>query len=667
MLKAQSPTVKRSNNKITLDGVPYYIHIVRQGETLYALSQAYRVPEDTIKYDNRLILSNGLQPNQYIKLRVIEKQENESVRFINYTVKKSETVYALAKRYHTTIDEIYKYNPGSELGISLNQVLKIPMMLEKTEPQESTSLSLQDTSTAFKIHIVEKKQTVFGIAALYKISQETLRDANPEIKEREIQPGDALRIPVAEENNLADDYYYHKVAPQETVWGISHLYQMKEKQLKKLNPEIDKLGLQIDMLIKIPKNNNTTAIFASQVVDTLQSKKEETKENIVRIDTTLPKLEMKTAFDTVNSYKVGFFLPLYLNMLDTSATADENAKIYPRSKLFVEFYEGALMALEQLKNQGVSFDIHVFDTQNDSLKTANILKNPALKEFDLFIGPVFGGNLDLVGDFAWENQINIVSPLSIKSSFIDHNPYAFQVSPPFEVQMKHASSFLNNLESKNYIVIHDGKSSNQEYITTFKQNMYAQMNADNFEQFRYSEVYYYDARDSVLQDVFTPGIENIVIVPSQNRGFVSDIMGKLNGYSYKYDLITFGQPRWLSFDNIELDNFYNTHTHLFSNSYIDYQKDSVLSFVQKFRYYYKNEPSKYAFQGYDITYYFCSALNIYGPEFRKYIHLHQPELLQTRYNFVPYTDQGGYQNSAIYILEYADDYSIRKVATYPRE
>jgi hypothetical protein len=298
---------------------------------------------------------------------------------------------------------------------------------------------------------------------------------------------------------------------------------------------------------------------------------------------------------------------------------------------------------------------------------AKFMKKHNFSDFNLFTGPVFSEILTVVGDYAWEHQINIVSPLSIKSGFIDHNPYAFQVAPPFNVQMQHASDFLNEFDTKNYIVIHDGNNLDQEYISTFKKQLFAQMTEQNYNQIKYNEVFYYDAQDSVLKSVFTTGIENIVIIPSGNQAFVTDVLGKLNGYSFDYNITIFGQPRWVRFDNIELDNFHNTHTHIFSNSYIDYGDANVIRFTKQYRQQFAGEPDKYAFQGYDITKYFCLALNTYGPEFRKCIHNFQTDLLQTRLNFVQSSEQGGFQNTAIYILAYTKDYRLIKAASYPTQ
>lgn len=676
-------TIKRSNNKVSLNGKPYYIHIVRKGETLFAISQAYKVPVDTIKHDN-LNVHDAIQPNQYIKIRIEDNVQKTKQQYIYHTVVKGDTPFNLSKRYNTTIDIIYQLNPTAELGIKIGQVLKIPSGIVETEPVMVGTDSINGTTPTdsaeqkYLLHIVRKKETLFGIAAQYKVSKEEIEAVNPTLENNQIQPGEALKIPINAIANIDDkDYYLHEVKKQETIWGITQMYNIKEKALKKINPEIKTLGLQVGMFIRIPKNKTSDAIFKAEPIEDVIASNDTIVQEIIpvhTIDSSFFKNCPTPPFDKETTYKVAFFLPFYLNMIDTATVdidgkaIDMNAKekeIYPRSKIFIDFYEGALLAINDLKQQGVSFDIHVFDTQNDSLKIARTLKENDLSDFDLFIGPVFGENLNIVGDFAWEHQINIVSPLSVRNSFIDHNPYAFQVSPPFELQMKHASEFLNEFDTKNYIVIHDGKSVEQNYIQAFKTQLYAQMNDSNFDQIKYNEVYYYTARDSVLKDVFSYEIENIVIVPSSNRAFVSDIMGKLNGYSFDYKITTFGQPRWVQFDNIELDNFHNTNTHIFSNSYIEYDSPKIIDFIKDYRFYYKTEPGKYAFQGYDITYYFLSALNINGPDFRKCIHNHNIELLQTNYNFMPYTDQGGYQNSAIYILEYTDDYKIKKVASYP--
>jgi len=646
------------------------------------------VPLDSIKKDN-LHLTDSLKPNQFLKIRIVESKPDSLPLIIYHTIVKGDTPYNLSIKYGVSINEIYKQNPGSEMGIKIGDVLKIPSVnKERFDQKDSVQFQLlpQPPDTQYFYHRVERKQTKYGIATQYKLTIEELEEANHQIKDRQLQIGEELKIPAKKELSANTDFYFHKVEKQETIYKLTQLYQIKEKELVKCNPVLKDRGLQVGELIRIPKNSISDTIFVK--TENLHDSAAFQISPQHEIDSTLYSRCIDPGYDKIHSYKVAFFIPLYLNTNDTIGkfidiitkdsdgnesittqprTSNIEDQIYNKSEIFIQFYEGAMLAINDLKKQGLSFEIHTFDTRNDSLYVAEMLKNNNFDDYDLFIGPFFGENLNLVGDYAWEHQINIVSPLSLKSSFIDHNPYAFQVSPPFDVQMKHASEFLNDFDTKNYIVIHDGNNLNQEYISLFKRQLFSQMNKDNFNQIKYNEVFYYDARDSVLMSAFSPNIDNIVIVPSNDRAFVSDVMGKLNGYSSQYKIITFGQPRWQRFDNIELDYFHHTNTHIFSNSFIDYKNPMVDRFVNDYRFFYKGEPDKSAFQGYDITKYFLTALNKYGHDFRKCIHMHQIPLLQTDFNFVPYSDQGGYQNTAIFILEYTPDYRLIKDGRYPKK
>lgn len=691
-VKAQElPTAQHSNNRVSIDGKPYYIHIVRKGETLSAISRTYKVAIDSIKKDN-LNLSDDLKINQYIKVRINKKEEEAKQEYIFHKIKKGDTPTNIAKRYQIKIDDIYKNNPGSELSIRLGESLKIPVKKSNNNEKEEAITAKEnkiesvDTLKNYALYKVKRKETKYGLANKFKISIAELEKIN-NLKNRQLDMGELIKIPILKQDNR-----YHKVQAKETVSGLTRQYDISKRQFYKLNPVVKERGLQMGEWVRISDEELPT----KQLTDSPQQMEEE--KPLTHIQQKEDKESMATnpmpvavcpamSVDKEKTYKVAFFFPLFLNVNDTlgkyteKMTLDENGtpilekvlreypktEIFGKSQLFLKFYEGALLALNDLKKEGMSFEVKVFDTENDSLHTIKLLKENDLSDYDLFIGPFFSAILNIVSDYAWEHQINIVSPLSLKQSFIDHNPYAFQVSPPFEVQMLYASEYLNEFDTKNYIVIHDGKDLNQEYISAFKKDLYAQINDSNYMQVKYNEVFYYEARDSVLKQVFTPGIKNVVVVPSGNQAFVSDVIGKLNGYAFHYDITTFGQPKWMFFNNIELEYYHNTNTHIFSNSYIDYTQNDVKTFVLDYRKFYLTEPDKYAFQGYDITKYFCSALNLYGHDFRKCIHKHKPKLLQTHFNFVPYSHQGGYQNTAIYILEYSKNNKLIKAEEFPKK
>lgn len=670
--EAQEETSRHANNKVSLNGKDYYIHIVRKGETLSAISRAYEVPVDSIIADNPQLTSQ-IHPDQYIKVRI--KPEVKVVENYNYhLITKGDTPYNIAKRYGIGIDELYRLNPGSELGIKTGDSLKI-----SAGTKEETATEAQNVDTAFVFHKVEKQETLYGIARKYQTTPAEIERMNPEITGRAIQVDEMLKVPVIKDNAeeiIEGDFDFHKVEKQETLYGIARDYNVSDKVMLKINPDLKKRGVQEGELIRIPKGATKTIVvqeFEPKQQEPVVSDAEKQRIEDYEADNRKMHTAQDAQFDKGKTYKLALFLPFYLNMNDTTGWADKTGKVYNKSKNYIEFYTGAMLALNELKKQGVSFDVKVIDTKGDSLYIANYLRNHDLSDCNLFIGPVFSGELQAVGDYAWEHQINIVSPLSVKPAFIDHNPYAFQVGPTADIQMKYVAEYLNQIDTKNYIVIHNGNAKNQEYeseynyISEFKRQFYSSIKSDNLDQVRYNEYYYYSTSSDILNSAFMKGKENIVIIPSTDRAFVTDVMGKLNGYSYEYDVKVLGRQTWERFESIDIDNFHNTNTHYLSNSYIDYNVPAVIDFVRNYRNILNTEPDRMAFQGYDVTMFFCSALNKFGHDFRHYIMYHNAPLLQTEFNFVPFSDQGGYQNTAIYILDYAKDYSVKKIASYPEK
>ena len=665
----QDETVKHPNNKVSLNGKEYYIHIVRKGETLSAISRAYEVAIDSIIADNPQ-LTYQIHPDQYIKIRV-KQEEKLPENFSYHLITKGDTPYNIAKRYGISIDELYRNNPGAELGIKIGDRLKI----KSIEKEETVATDEQQADTTFMLHKVAKQETLFGIARQYQTTPAEIEKLNPAIVGRSIQVDEMLRVPIQKavaEEVIEGDFDFHKVEKQETLYGIARSYGLKDKDLLKINPNLKKRELQEGELIRIPKGavkavaepkvEEKPAEPAAPVITEAERQRIEDYE----ADNRKMHEVQDAQFDKSKTYKVAFFLPFYLNMNDTTGWGEHNGKIYAKSKSFIEFYAGAMLALNELRKQGVSFDVKVIDTKGDSVYITNYMRNNDLSDFNMFIGPALNSELQVVGDYAWEHQINIVSPLSVKSSFIDHNPYAFQVCPTLDIQMKYMAEYLNQIDTKNFIVIHNGDALEQDFISEFKRQLYSSIRPDNIDQVRYNEYYYYTSGD-ILNSAFIKGKENIVIIPSTDRAFVTDVIGKLNGYSYEYNVKLFGQPRWERFESIDIDNFHNTNTHYLSNSYIDYSKPEIIDFVRNYRNIMNVEPDRMAFQGYDITLFFCTALNKFGHDFRRYIMYHTAPLLQTEFNFVPYSDQGGFQNTSIYILDYAKDYTVKKIATYPEK
>jgi hypothetical protein len=106
---------------------------------------------------------------------------------------------------------------------------------------------------------------------------------------------------------------------------------------------------------------------------------------------------------------------------------------------------------------------------------------------------------------------------------------------------------------------------------------------------------------------------------------------------------------------------------LFSPSHIDYSASNVVKFNSDFRKKFLAEPveKSYAWQGYDIAYYFFSGLALHGKKFIKEPSVHNPILLQTEFNFLRRQPGDGLENQKQYLIRYTKDYEVNVVEEYP--
>lgn len=117
-----------------------------------------------------------------------------------------------------------------------------------------TGFSQNDVETVngkkYFVHIVEKRQTLYGIHKKYKVPIESITKANQGL-ENGLEIGEKLLIPIP----LSNKKYYqnHVIKKGETLYGISKLYQCSVSDLKNINPELNQSEVQIGQLIVVPK------------------------------------------------------------------------------------------------------------------------------------------------------------------------------------------------------------------------------------------------------------------------------------------------------------------------------------------------------------------------------------------------------------------------------
>ena len=139
-------------------------------------------------------------------------------------------------------------------GISL---LPAAGQFQPTEVVRSREKTLVN-GKMYYIHTVQKGQTLYSISKAYEVSQDLIRQENPNVDPAALKEGLVLRIPV-QSGGVApvypqnkDDFYDHKVKKGQTVYSLAKKYDVEEELIYRYNPWA-RQGIQPDQTVWIPK------------------------------------------------------------------------------------------------------------------------------------------------------------------------------------------------------------------------------------------------------------------------------------------------------------------------------------------------------------------------------------------------------------------------------
>ena len=592
--------------------------------------------------------------------------------FYLHTVKQGETLYSISRAYGVSEKDIESNNPEIVDVIKIDQVLKIPAKVEEKPTATPAPITFQPVQ--FIYHITERGQTKFWLTQRYNISMEELHKHNPVLENSELQAGQVVTIP--QKDNVAAPpsqpeirNAIHTVKRGETVYSISKNYNVDINRIFDINPEINSRNPRIrnGQQIKIPLPD--VVPISNPVGQEQQTPVEEESKNFTS----------DCAETSQNEFRIAMFLPWYLadnapaSAPEPDMERDNEGRfryrdgrywIYPRSVNALEFYEGALLAIDTLKKQGLNAKIYPFDVMRDTIKMAQLLKSPTMKDMDLMIGPFATELVDQVRTFANENRIYYVSPTTINTASLRNNPYLMQVNAGEINTVGPMVDFIAKQENIHVTLIGDQSEFDQTLYNAYLNKLRTVLNNNNLTVVTMR-------LESIQQPALKKDMMNVVIIPSANEAFVNVITGKLNTASHNFQINLYGLERWTKMVDLDLEYMHTLEFRYATAYYIDYSNPSVQRFLHQFRMNYYTEPTmltglgaisqnsyQYAFLGYDVTYYFLSVMKTFGKNFGGCIPTFRLPMLQSDFHFNRIDPYSGFINTHFDIYKYCKDYTI---------
>jgi LysM repeat protein/ABC-type branched-subunit amino acid transport system substrate-binding protein len=620
---------------------------------------------------------------------IVEKSKEKVVIsgkvYYVHIVKKKETVYSISKAYGITPQDLIKENPFAENGVKVDQSLRIPVAdnIQKTKTPEQIGRVIRDESK-FIYHKLNPGETIFALSKKFGVSEEEIVQSNSGIEINKMPAGSEIAIPKRQfmntdqklqttEKNIQE----HKVIKGETLYSIAEKYGITVRELRRENKGL--LFPKVDDFIRIP---------VVKITEAVTPEKQKTDSVTIVMEEPVIKHEKPAGITAVNNLKGTFnlalLLPLYFEENAVRTETDSSiAKgkpvykilnrpeewIYPGSLGFLELYEGVLIAADTLRSLGLNINLHVYDIKSDTVIVTRLLESDALKDMDLIIGPVYSNNLSLVASYADKYEIPVVSPVPLQNNNpLNNNPYLFMANPSLEVAQETIAKRLCNFRDNNFIFIHSDSMHINPDIDSFKNKIFRELTKKiPYEEIKFKEFIFhtrstYD-KDSInrLEHALSYQDKNFVILASEDPAVMIECISDLVTLSKKFDIKLMGYPAMRGLDNIDQNYYFDLGIELYSPYWIDYNLRDVKNFNSSFRNKFDTEPfeSSFAWEGYDITYYFLSGLALHGKKFISSPGMHNPDLLQTSFQFRRKAEGSGFENQKLYLIKFTNDMDIR--------
>ena len=184
-------------------------YTVKSGDSLWSISRKFGITVDELKSANNLS-SNLLSVGQNLIIPGKEAQATSD----EYVVKKGDTLYSIARKYNTSVDNLKSINNITTDSLAIGQIIKLP----------STSSTASDT------YIVKKGDSLYSIARTYNTSVDKLKEIN-NLTSNALAIGQVLKLP----SSNASEKVVYTVKKGDSLYSIAREYGTTVDAIKKLN------------------------------------------------------------------------------------------------------------------------------------------------------------------------------------------------------------------------------------------------------------------------------------------------------------------------------------------------------------------------------------------------------------------------------------------------
>ena len=604
-------------------------HVVAKGETVFQIAKKYEVTPFDI-YRLNPDAKNGVQENTTLLI-----PKATSGKGVIHVVGEKETLFGISKKYNISVADLEAWNKATlQNGLKKGQEIFVSKpsaadLKSVPTPFVSKPKAVSNATT----HLVEAKETKYGIATKYGLTVTELEQLNPQIvgglnvgQTVVLKPG--VQVKKTTNVTLVD----YEVQPKETLYSLSKKFDIAQADLITLNPDLQD-GLKIGMILKVPSNG--TGTFVSKAKDSVLVAKN--------------KVNLIASVDKSQQKNMVLLLPFNLTKIETDSvkTKTEQLKTNKFLNLTLDFYAGAQMAIDSAKVLGLPVNVKVYDVESTkySSNVASIISKNNFENVDVVVGPFQNTVVETTAQLLAKYNVPVISPLSKERGLPMDNLY---YSIPSEDLLK--ASMFNYFKAKNgnvVAIISSKKTTSKEYITA---------NHPDVKHAAFNDKGALDV--ALLKTQLVKGQKNFVLMEIEKASTILNITNILKGLQKEYDiqLAVFELYDALNFEEIPMKNLTDLKL-LFPSTTKVAETPEEKIFEKQFKKINNIYPNAAAKKGFDVT--FDAMLRICQPEgFVKSAAITKTEYIENAFDYS--SNNGMITNNATYLLYYDSDLTIKQ-------
>ena len=260
----------------------------------------------------------------------------------------------------------------------------------------------------------------------------------------------------------------------------------------------------------------------------------------------------------------------------------------------INFYEGALLAVDSLRHAGYDVKMKVVDLPGNEERQTTKLWIQKYENVDMAFAKVKGKPLKTLSGILSVRKIPLISCEANTYSIVEKNPYAICVQPSSLTQCSMIGAYAEKKFKYDNIIILTGNSEKEKERAAAFMAGYQ----DTVVTARIKRINYTSEGVAGFEKILSAAYTNTIFIPSTDEDFVTAVYSMLESKStYRFRVI--GLPVWQYFETMDLRLLEKYNTILFAAEYYTYDAPDVLQFRKKFRYHFSAEPTDEAYLGYD--------------------------------------------------------------------